>query len=127
MTMMAPLPAHPRILLVEDDPLIAMALADMLEAADFEVDGPYPSLSDGVAAVADHMPDAAVLDVQLGDRDVFLLADDLEQYGIPFVLCSGRTPGGRIASLSDNHPFVGKDRANRDLVAALEEALRQAH
>lgn len=114
--------AHPRILVVEDDPLVAALLVDMLEEADFEIDGPYSSLWDGAAAVA-NMPDAAVLDIQLQDRDVFLIADDLDRYGIPFVLCSGIQPRGRIEALLKDHPFVTKDRAIRDLVPTLRRMM----
>lgn len=113
-----------RILVVEDDPFVAAAIADLLEDARFEVDGPYPSLSDGVAAVADHMPDAAVLDIKLDDgHDVGLLAGDLELYGIPFIFCSGLRPRGRFETRFGHHPFVSKERAARDLVSALRDAI----
>ncbi|HUD95062.1 hypothetical protein [Sphingobium sp.] len=51
--------ANGHILLVEDDPAIAAMIADILEDADYAVDGPYSTLADGVAAVADHMPVAS--------------------------------------------------------------------
>lgn len=114
---------HPRILLIEDDPLIASIMLDMLEAADFEVDGPYASLSDGVAALAEHMPDCAVLDIGLQDRDVSLLAGDLELYDIPFIFCSGRSPHDAFLKRFVGHPFVMKDRANSDLVPTLRRIL----
>ncbi|MET0361126.1 MAG: response regulator [Sphingobium sp.] len=111
-----------RILLVEDDPRVASHLLDMLEDANFEVDGPYDSLSDGMEAVADHMPDAAILDIGLKDHDVYLLANDLEQYGVPFVLCSGLPPEGRMSRFG-NHAFIAKDQASRDLIPTLLDAL----
>ena len=55
--------ANPKILLVEDDPAIAGIIADLLEDADYEVDGPSASLADGMAAVAADFPAGAVLDV----------------------------------------------------------------
>ncbi|MET0238752.1 MAG: response regulator [Sphingobium sp.] len=113
----------PRVLLVEDDPFVAAAMTDLLEHAQFEVDGPHASLSDGVAALADHMPDAAILDIGLDGHDVFMLADDLEQYGIPFLLCSGLPPRGRMKLRFGNHPFVAKDRTGRELVSALRDLL----
>jgi DNA-binding response OmpR family regulator len=85
-----------RILLVEDDLAVAAIIADMLEEASYEVDGPYATVAEGVAAVADHMPSGAVLDIHLMGSDVDLLADDLDRYAIPYVLCSG----------SDTHPMV---------------------
>jgi DNA-binding response OmpR family regulator len=43
---------HGRILLVEDDPTLAGLMVDLLLAEDYEVDGPYASVSDGMAALA---------------------------------------------------------------------------
>ncbi|HUD91099.1 hypothetical protein [Sphingobium sp.] len=79
----------PRILLVEADPVVAAAIADMLEQADYAVDGPYASLVDGMEALARQMPAGAVLDIRLGQGEVGLLADDLDLYGIPYLFCSG--------------------------------------
>ena len=58
-----------RILLVEDDPRVAAMIADMLEEADYAVDGPYGTLADGMAALAKHFPAGAVLDLTLQDSD----------------------------------------------------------
>ena len=52
-----------RILIVEDDPLLAGMMVDFLLAEDYEVDGPYASVRDGMAALATHMPDGAVVDL----------------------------------------------------------------
>jgi len=109
-----------RVLLVEDDLLVGAALTDLLEEADYEVDGPHRTLSDGVAALADHFPDCAVLDVKLDRHDVSMLAGDLDLYGIPYVLCSGFRPEGKIAKMLDGHPFVRKDQAFRKLIPTLQ-------
>ena len=45
-----------RILLVEDDPRVAAMIADMLEEADYAVDGPYGTLADVMASLAAHFP-----------------------------------------------------------------------
>jgi CheY-like chemotaxis protein len=76
------------ILLVEDDPALAMMIAGILKDADYAVDGPHATLSDGVAAVAAHMPAGAILDVRRGGSDVGMLADDLDLYDIPYIFCS---------------------------------------
>lgn len=89
-----------RILLVEDDPAVAAVIADILEDANYAVDGPYQTLADGIAAVADDMPCAAVLDIRLQDGDVGLLAEDLDLYDIPYVFCSGAPD----FALMRNHP-----------------------
>ena len=46
------------ILLVEDDPAIAQIIVEMLEGADYAVDGPHMTLSDGLEALARLVVDA---------------------------------------------------------------------
>ena len=89
------------ILVVEDDPVIAQLLVEMLEQAHYVVYGPHATLSDGVEAVARNMPAGAVLDIRLKREDVGLLADDLELYDIPYLFCSA----------SFDHPAVAKHPA----------------
>jgi len=79
--------SHGRILLVEDDAARAGLIVDLLLSQDYEVDGPYASVSDGVAALADHFPDGAVLDLHRSSGGTSLLKDDLEAYAIPFLEC----------------------------------------
>ena len=61
-----------RILLVEDDLAVAALIAAMLEEACYEVDGPYATVAEGVAAVADRMPSGAILDIHLKGSDADL-------------------------------------------------------
>ncbi len=74
-----------RILVVEDDPMLAGMMVDLLLAEHYEVDGPHASVSDGMAALACHMPDGAVVDLHRPSRGASLLKDDLEAYAIPFL------------------------------------------
>ena len=90
---------HPRILLIEDDPAVARMMVELLHAADYEVDGPYTDASDGIAALASHFPDGAVVDLHRASEGAGLLKDDLAAYDIPFFDCSkaGRTSATRRA------------------------------
>jgi len=110
--------ANPKILLVEDDPAMAGVMSDLLKDADYEVDGPYASLADGVAAVAADFPAGAVLDVRIGDGNVGLLADDLEQYDIPYLFCTGATAHPAIDA-HPNAPLVPEWALSRQLIRAL--------
>lgn len=114
--------AHERILLVEDDPAVAAMIVDLLEDAAFEVDGPYATLAEGVAAVASNLPDGAVLDMKLRGGDVGLLADDLDSYDIPFVFCSGMAPEALARRFADR-PFVSKPGLSRTLIPSLRRIL----
>ena len=78
------------ILIVEDDYLIAQNLEDELTEAGFSVLGPAGSVSDAMAIIDEGgQPDAAILDVNLGDETSFSLADMLAIAGIPFVFATG--------------------------------------
>lgn len=108
----------PTILLVEDDPAIAAAIMDILEAAHYAVDGPHRTLGDGAAALAARLPAGAVLDVRLGRQDVGLIADDLDAYGIPYLFCSGAS-GGPVPDDHPDAPMISKLAVAKMLVPAL--------
>jgi DNA-binding response OmpR family regulator len=79
-----------RILLVEDEYLLALDLQSELEDIGVVVLGPEPSVAGALRRVADEPRiDAAVLDVNLGGEFVFPVADALRARGVPFIFCSG--------------------------------------
>ncbi len=76
-----------RILLVEDDYIVADDLRREMEDHGARVLGPVPGVAEAQALLAGgDPPDAALLDVKLGDETVFPLADLLLAQGIPVVL-----------------------------------------
>ena len=94
----APLPAAAlpsglrdrRILVVEDEYIMAQDLRYELEDAGAEVLGPVPSVTGALTLLArEAPPDAAILDVNLGGEMVYPLADILRQRGIPFMFATG--------------------------------------
>lgn len=89
-----------RILLVEDDPALAGRMVSLLRAAYYEVDGPHGCASDGLAALARHFPDGAVIDLHGGLQAADLLKEDLAAYDVPFLEGEGGALGschpGRI-------------------------------
>ena len=78
-----------RVLVVEDEPLIGMALADELEAAGALVLGPASSVESALTTVEQDGPLAAVLDVELCGELVTPVADALRARGVPFVFTTG--------------------------------------
>src|SRR6516225_2290712 len=87
-----------RILVVEDEFLVAMLLEDVLEAAGCVVAGPIPRIADALAAVDRETYDAAVLDVNLAGERIDPVADALSRRNIPFMFVTGYSaaavPGG---------------------------------
>ena len=78
-----------RILVVEDEIMVATDLAYSLEDAGAEPIGPAYSLSEGLAIADRESVDAAILDVNLHGVDVYPLAERLLSAGVPFVFHTG--------------------------------------
>ena len=78
-----------RVMIVEDEALVALVLADQLADLGFSVIGPCSSIAEATAAAAEHELDAAILDVNLGGELVYPVADLLSSRGIPFVFVTG--------------------------------------
>jgi CheY-like chemotaxis protein len=82
--------SEPRsILIVEDEPLIAMMLEDFLESMGHTVRGTCDSVSDALAETEKGGFDLAILDVNLKGESVWPVAAALRERGTPFVLASG--------------------------------------
>jgi DNA-binding response OmpR family regulator len=82
-----------RILVAEDEPLIALDLADLIADHGASVVGPAYSLSDAQSLIGGPLSepiDGALLDIDLGDDLVWPLALLLQQKGIPFAFISAR-------------------------------------
>jgi two-component SAPR family response regulator len=78
-----------RILVVEDETLIAMDIEAALDALGCEVVGPTGKLETALQLARGEELDAAILDVTIRGGKVFQVADQLLARGIPFVLASG--------------------------------------
>ena len=88
-----------RILIVEDEPLIAMMLEDFLDALDKQVAGIADSVSAALDLVAGGGIDGAILDVNLrGGEQSWAVADALAAAGVPFLLATGGGDGSIVAA-----------------------------
>jgi len=85
-----------RILLLEDEPLVSMALEDALLDLDCVVLGPFLHLAEALAYVHDHPGeiDLAILDINIHGERSFALADLLLQLDIPFFFSTGYDEAG---------------------------------
>ena len=81
--------ARKRILLVEDDSLIAMMMAQTLRDLNFDVVGPFGRVSEAVAMLDGHAVDAGILDINLAGEMVYPLAHLLAARKVPFVFMTG--------------------------------------
>ncbi len=102
-----------RVLIVEDEPLVAMLVEDELLGAGAEVVGPAFSVGNALwlieAAMADGGIDAAVLDINLGGKHVSPVAERLSALGVPFLFATGYgegcDTGGHGAAPTLHKPF----------------------
>jgi AmiR/NasT family two-component response regulator len=78
-----------RILIVEDEFLLAMSLEDDLVAAGCSPIGPFANLTSATEATRREQFDLAILDVNLNGEVIYPLADELVSRGKPFVLLTG--------------------------------------
>lgn len=87
---MTPLGSAPRILVVEDEFILATDLTQELQDAGIGVIGPASTLQQGQDLCRDFTEiDGAVLDISLHGEMVFPLADELLRHDIPFLFATG--------------------------------------
>jgi DNA-binding response OmpR family regulator len=100
-------PRSVRILVVEDEYMLADALADGLTALGVQVVGPVGRLDEALALTAASELDGAILDINLGGEAVFPLADALAAREVPYVFATGY---GResIPKPYREHPILSK-------------------
>lgn len=111
-----------RVLLVEDDSLVAMLVEDMLDELGFSLHDNPASVSAALSAVAKGGFDLAVLDVNLAGQPVFPVAEALDAAHIPFVFASGYGKAG-LPEAWAGRPVAAKPFRLEDLEAVLNAAL----
>src|SRR5262245_37988032 len=80
----------PRILVADDEPLIAMVIEDWLTDLKCQTLGPVGTSREALALIERTSPDAAILDVRLADGTSYAVAEQLRGRGIPFAFASGQ-------------------------------------
>jgi CheY-like chemotaxis protein len=111
-----------RVLVVEDEPVVAMCLEDMLDALGCETIGPASRLADGLALAAGGDFDAAILDINLGGERSTPIAETLRTRGVPFAFASGY--GNPPEGFGDGVPMLEKPYREAQVAAALEQLFR---
>jgi DNA-binding response OmpR family regulator len=114
-----------RILVVEDEVLIAMMLEDLLKQAGAIVLGPVGTAAEALTLVEQNSLDCAVLDYKLVDGSSASVADALVKRDVPFVFASGCQPSV-IDSRYPNALFIEKSFDRADLLPAISAISRRA-
>lgn len=116
-------PDDKRVLLVEDEPLVSMMLADMLSAFGHKVDGPYSRFSDAILAAKSNNLQAGILDVNLGGEKTYAVADILTDRKIPFAFVTGYGPDSIVSAFA-HAPVLQKPIEAAKLHALLQQIVR---
>jgi CheY-like chemotaxis protein len=108
-----------RVLVVEDELVIAVTIEDVLRALGCEIVGPVATVEKALKLARDETFDVAILDVTIRGGKVYPVAELLLARGIPFVFASGYGGWALPEALRDR-PRLTKPFT----VAALEEQIR---
>lgn len=110
-----------RVLVVEDESIIAMLVEDMVEDFGSEVVGPATTIDKALSLARNADLNAAILDINVGGSVIFPVADVLRARGIPVIFSTGYGANGLPPRFLDcatlRKPFTDE---------ALRDALRHA-
>ena len=118
------LPDGCRILIVEDELLIALFLQDTLEDEGCRIVGPVGRVDEAFLLVERGGIDAALLDASLAGEPVTAVADALEAGNVPFVFHSGYGPE-HLPQHHRHRPLLRKPCGPFDVITALSAAIDQ--
>jgi two-component SAPR family response regulator len=107
-----------RILVVEDEVILAMEIVAEIEDNNGVVLGPVATLDAGIVALQEQKPDACIVNINLGREKVYDLADRLIDEDVPFVFASSE-PRAAIPDRFNDIPLHTKPINMVEAAAAL--------
>jgi CheY-like chemotaxis protein len=111
-----------RILVVEDEPIVAISLQDMLGDLGYDVVGPAFRVASALALAEAEAIDAAILDVNMAGEDSYAVAYALRARSIPYLFATGYGRQG-LEPGHDDVPVLQKPYRESQVDAALKELL----
>ena len=118
----APLSGY-SILVVEDEAITALAVAQTLEQAGFTVIGPAARVGEAIDLLRATLPDVAMLDLNLFGSSAHPIAEALRNRGIPFLFCTGYQDLNHTAGIMDDVPVLSKPVSAGKLIGALTKLI----
>ena len=117
---------RPRVLVVEDEFIIALDVSETVKDLGYALEGPYPDKARAFRAIEDELPDCAILDVFTGDGEVYPLADALTEAGVPIIFHSGHVSPSEVRQRYPGAWACAKPCSPDKLIDVLQEAVEQA-
>ncbi len=108
-----------KILVVEDDALIAMELGERLADLGYDVIGPAHSIAEAEGLLAGARPDAALLDANLAGISSVPLGVTLNGMGVPVAFCTGYDRIKDLPAVLAAAPLLTKPVGDDDLAKTL--------
>jgi CheY-like chemotaxis protein len=109
-----------RILIVEDEMIVALFIEDLLEELGHKPAGTASRLEDALERAGTPDFDLAILDVHLQGEEVFPLADLLAERGVPFIFATGYGERG-IPERLRSAPTLQKPFRPEELAGMIEK------
>ncbi len=114
-----------RILVAEDEPIVAFDLCETMAEAGFSIEGPHNGISSAMLAFQKQKPDLAILDISLADGIVFGLAQKLTEENVPIIFHSGLDRGEEVRAQFPNATTLLKPCPPAEMIEAVNCALEQ--
>ncbi|TIX50803.1 response regulator [Alteraurantiacibacter aquimixticola] len=115
------------MLVVEDEFIIGLDLAETVSDLGYKVDGPHSGNKGAFRAIGEHMPDFAILDIFTDDGEVYPLADALTAAGVPIVFHSGHVPPAEVRERYPNAQAASKPCPPSELIDMIRKAIGTTH
>ncbi len=119
--------AHPlrghRILVAEDDALLAVTFEDMLKSVGATVVGPAVTLDEAEKFAEEETLSAALLDIRFDYNEIWPVARILATRGVPFVFSTGHYDRESLPPEWSGRPILRKPVGHQKIVAALTEVI----
>lgn len=112
-----------RVLIVEDEPIIAYAIEELLIESGFEIAGVAQGLEKALAIIASGVCAAAILDTNLAGVSAGPVATALTARGVPFMVLSGYSPAQQAPPFHPGAAHLQKPYAPARLIAALRSIM----
>ena len=113
-------PPRPRILIAEDNYLMATEVEEFVRSCGYAVAGAAPSVERGLALIARNAVDGAVLDIDLAGTPSFPVCRALADRGLPFLFLSAYSVNTVVPDEFSTAPHLTKPLVAADLASALK-------
>ena len=113
-----------RVLVVEDEALVALQIEDMLTELGCAVIGPASRVGQALELLDGEPVEVAVLDLNIAGELVYPVADELRSRGLPYIFVTGYGTSG-LSEPYRSRPILEKPFARRELLRAMLDTLQR--